>query len=284
MNSSTSYYLVLLITGTFSVGITTSFLVKILLTQYLEKPVLEKMKFTPQVNRIFLIPFSGLVIVFGVGYFWNFSYGFLILFFIFLILFLKKKWPGWKKNIILRGKQDKLNQLFPTTLGMAIQALKTGQTLPQVIEYLSRECPQPLKEEMIIVCAEMNLGSSAEQALTKMAQRFPDFQEFHQFLESYMISRQTGANLTHLLQVLLEGMDEKNRILRKMDAMTAQARLSGLLMGLLPFLLGVVFFFMDPGLITPLFTNKIGWAILLLASVLETIGFLWINQLLRLEI
>ncbi len=100
------------------------------------------------------------------------------------------------------------------------------------------------------------MGSSAEQSLSKMAERFPDFSEFYQFLESYRISRQTGANLTRLLEFLLEGMEEKNRILRKMEAMTAQARLSGLLMGILPLLLGLVFFMMDPDLITPLFTER----------------------------
>jgi Flp pilus assembly protein TadB len=56
------------------------------------------------------------------------------------------------------------------------------------------------------------------------------------------------------------------------------------MVGLLPFFLAFVFFLMDPNLITPLFTQKIGWAILLLACVFETIGFAWIRQLLRLEV
>jgi tight adherence protein B len=180
--------------------------------------------------------------------------------------------------------QAKMSELFPQALGMCIQALKTGQTVPQVLDYLSHECPQPLKTEITAVCVEMNLGLSAEAALTKMAQRFPDFPEFHQFLESYKISRQTGANLTHLLEVLLEGMEEKNRILRKMNAMTSQARLSGIVMGLLPVMLGFIFFVMDPSLMTPLFTTMRGWGILFLAAILEGIGFMWIRQLLRLEI
>lgn len=199
-------------------------------------------------------------------------------------------WYGFQKGPVLRKKYDlrkrleKMNAVFPQTLGMAVQALKTGQTVPQVLDYLSRECPPPLKDELAQVCMEMDLGNSAETALSKMAERFPDFTEFHQFLESYKISRQTGANLTHLLEVLLEGMEEKNRLLRKMEAMTAQARLSGILMGLLPFLLAFVFFLMDPELMTPLFTQKTGWAILLLALVLEGIGFAWIRQLLQLEV
>ncbi len=177
-----------------------------------------------------------------------------------------------------------MRELFPQALGMFIQALKTGQTVPQVLEYLSNELPQPLRQEFSLVCMEMNLGLSAEEALSKMNEKYPDFSEFGRFLESYKISRQTGANLTHLLQVLLNGMEEKNRLLRKMNAMTSQAKLSGLVMGLLPFLLGLVFFVMDPSLMVPLVTTPGGWGILCAAAVLESIGFLWIRQLLRLEI
>jgi tight adherence protein B len=195
-----------------------------------------------------------------------------------------RKGPGLRKKYETKKRLEKIKDVFGQSLGMAIQALKTGQTVPQVLEYLSRECPSPLKEELAQVCGEMDLGNSAETALSKMAERFPGFTEFHQFLESYKISRQTGANLTHLLEVLLEGLEEKNRLLRKMEAMTAQARLSGTLMGMLPFLLAFVFFIMDPNLMTPLFTSPIGWAILLLAALLEAIGFLWIRQLLQLEV
>jgi Flp pilus assembly protein TadB len=54
-------------------------------------------------------------------------------------------------------------------------------------------------------------------------------------------------------------------------------------MGSLPFFLGLVFFILDPTMMTPLFTEKLGWGILLAAVLLESIGFLWIRQLLRLE-
>jgi tight adherence protein B len=201
-----------------------------------------------------------------------------------VIWYAKEKGPKFFIDYHKNKIQIQMSDLFPQTLGMCIQALKTGQTIPQVLEYLSHECSQPLRTEIATVCTEMSLGLSAEAALDKMAERFPNFSEFHQFLESYKITRQTGANLTHMLQVLLDGMEEKSRIIRKMNAMTSQARLSGLVMGLLPFMLGLVFFVMDPSLMTPLITTKAGWAILFLASILEGIGFLWIRQLLRLEI
>jgi len=201
-----------------------------------------------------------------------------------LKLNLSNRFTSWKRKLDSRNKIVKMREVFPQTLGMTVQALKTGQTVPQVLEYVSREGPSPLREEWVMVCSEMSLGLSAEEALFNMTQRFSEFSELFPFLESYRISRQTGANLTQLWQALLDGIEEKNRILRKMEAMTAQARLSGLLMGILPVLLAAVFFFMDPSLMAPLFTEKAGWAILLTAFFLETLGFLWIRQLLRLEV
>lgn len=227
---------------------------------------------------------AGIIISLIICFLVDTSLGIFLLVVCIFIFFAKEKVPKLIKNHEKNKIQSKMSELFPQALGMCIQALKTGQTVPQILEYLSRECPQPLQNEIASVCAEMALGLSAEAALSKMGERFPGFSEFHQFLESYKMSRQTGANLTHLLQVLVDGMEEKNRILRKMNAMTAQAKLSGMVMGLLPFILGLIFFVMDPSLMTPLFTQKAGWAILLLAAILESIGFLWIRQLLRVEI
>ncbi|HVZ81392.1 MAG TPA: type II secretion system F family protein [bacterium] len=195
------------------------------------------------------------------------------------------KWgPRWKMGWDLSRRSQVIEDLFPQSLGMAIQALKTGQTIPQTLLYLSEETPAPLADEWKRVCSEIELGSSPEDALSQMALRLRGLDPVQRFVEAYRISRRTGANLTRLLEVLLDGMEEKARILRRMKAMTAQARLSGLLMGSLPFFLGAVFFLMDPTMMMPLFTDKLGWGILLAAVLLESAGFLWIRQLLRLEV
>jgi len=227
----------------------------------------------------FLIPGAAGFLSICFGWFW---------FSAFLIFGLA--WMGWryfpsfKSKWRLKKKIEKMNDLFPQTLGMAVQALKAGQTIPQVLEYLSKESPAPLREEWKQVCNQIDLGSSAEQALAQMGERYPSFSDFNQFLQSYKISRRTGANLTHLLEVLLEGTETRNRLFRKMDSMTAQARLSGFLMGLLPFLLAFVFFTMDPTILRPLVEQKAGWGILVLSFLMELMGFLWIRQLLRIEI
>ncbi|MGH7739623.1 MAG: type II secretion system F family protein [bacterium] len=196
----------------------------------------------------------------------------------------RKRLPKLRFKIQEGQKLEKMRELFPSAVGMAVQALKAGQTMPQVMEYLAQEGAEPFREEWKKVRAEMEWGASAEDALIHLGDRYPQFSDFHQFLRAYQISRHTGADLTRLLEVLLEGIETRSRLSRKMDAMTAQAKLSGWLMGLLPFLLLIVFFFMDPSLLKPLVTQKAGWGILALSALMETMGFLWIRQLLRVEL
>jgi tight adherence protein B len=287
MNPASFKILLIPLSGALSIGFLGYFLADHSLAifpkvrnQFLKFP---KPAMASQLTRAQKIMALGLLLGLSIMALEDFFTGLLILLMAVLCGYGLEKGPGLLKKRQLGKRQGQLAEVFPQALGMSIQALKTGQTMPQVLAYLSREAPAVLRGELTLVCAEMDMGSSAEQALSKMGERFPEFSEFSQFLESYKISRQTGANLTHLLEVLLEGMEEKSRILRKMGAMTAQARLSGLLMGCLPFLLGLVFFLMDPNLMEPLFTDKAGWAILMLAAVMETIGFLWIRQLLQVE-
>ncbi len=69
-----------------------------------------------------------------------------------------EKGPGFMKNRRLGKRKSQLGEVFPQALGMSIQALKTGQTVPQVLDYLSREAPAPLREELSLVCAEIEHG------------------------------------------------------------------------------------------------------------------------------
>jgi len=189
----------------------------------------------------------------------------------------------WRENRKRRKTIEAVGEVFPQALEIAIQALKAGQTVAQTLEYLSQEAAPPLRDEFALVCREMAWGTDAEEALGRLAQRVPQ-PDIARFQESYRLSRQTGANLTHLLQTLLEGMEERNRLSRRMESMTAQARLSGLLMGSLPIFLIVILFLMDPLLMAPLFTTFLGWGILAVAALLETIGFIWIRGLMMAEV
>jgi tight adherence protein B len=189
---------------------------------------------------------------------------------------------SWSDRRARARRLEAAQDVFPQSLEIAIQALRAGQTLPQTLEYLSEESAPPLREEFAAMVREMAWGSSAEQAIAHFAERVPST-DVARFRECYRLSRQTGANLAQLLQTLCNGMEERHRLARRMTSMTAQARLSGILMGCLPFFMVVILTVMDPALMSPLFTTLRGYAILGAAALLEVGGFLWIRSLMVLE-
>ena len=225
--------------------------------------------------------------VFALGFiFWMIRYpleGVLLLSGTVVLVVLLKKFPRWRKNRMEQDRRRRCLEVFPQALEMTVQTLQVGQTLPQAVSYLSREAPQPLRDEFAVVSMEMELGSSPEDALSKLAVRL-DHPDLSRFLEAYRFSRRAGANLVHLYQTQLEGIEESHRLLRRLDSMTAQARLSGLMMGSLPVMLLAVLFVMDSDLLVPLFKYPAGWAVLAVAVLLETLGFLWIQKLLKVEV
>jgi len=199
-----------------------------------------------------------------------------------LALFLGRRLPTWRRARLEEEHQRRCLELFPQALEMTVQTLEVGQTLPPAIATLAKECPSPLREEFATVSLEMGLGASTEDALGKLSQRI-SHPDLHRFVDAYRLSRLSGANLARLYRVQLEGIEERHRLLRRLDSLTAQARLSGLLMGCLPLFLLLVLSVMDPELLQPLFTRPAGWAVLSLAMTLEILGFLWIKKLLNVE-
>jgi tight adherence protein B len=194
-----------------------------------------------------------------------------------------QRWPLWRKRRVEKERRLQCLEVFPQALEMTVQTLQVGQTLSQAIVYLSKEAPAPLREEFVALSLEMELGASPEDALAKFAQRF-NHPDITRFLEAYRLSRRAGANLVHLYKIQLDGIEERHRLMRRLDSMTAQARLSGLLMGALPFFLLAVLFVMDADLLRPLVAYPAGWAVLLVAAGLETLGFLWIQKLMQVDL
>lgn len=200
-----------------------------------------------------------------------------------VVYLLSRRFPAWRRERLASDRRRRCQEAFPQALEMTVQTLQVGQTLPQAIQYLAKESPVPLRDEFASLAAEMALGASTEEALVKFA-RSMDHPDANRFLEAYRLSRRSGANLVHLYRTQLEGIEERHRLLRRLDSMTAQARLSGLLMGLLPVFLLVILFVMDPDLLRPLVELPAGWAVLALAVFLEAIGFFWIRRLLKVDL
>ena len=243
---------------------------------------LPKVRFAP--HRI-LVPFiaSALLVLLVLWMKDHLGAAFFLIMTCVLAYLTARRLPLWRKKRAEKERRLRCLEAFPQALEMTVQVLQVGQTLSQAIVYLAKEAPAPLHEEFASLSLEMELGASPEDALAKFAQKY-NHPDITQFLEAYRLSRRAGANLVHLYKVQLEGIEDRHRWMRRLDSMTAQARLSGLMMGALPIFLLAVLFVMDADLLRPLVATPAGWAVLGVAAGLETLGFLWIQKLIRVEL
>jgi tight adherence protein B len=98
------------------------------------------------------------------------------------------------------------------------------------------------------------------------------------------IQREVGGNLAELLQTVAETMVERGRMAGEVKALTAEGRISGVIMGLLPLGLGLFMFTAAPDYIHALFASAMGWAMVVGSAVMGLAGFAWIQKIIKIEV
>lgn len=162
-------------------------------------------------------------------------------------------------------------------------SLKSGYSFPQGIELVTREMPAPIAEEFHQVLVEMNLGGSAEEALVNLTKRVPSY-DLDLVTTALVIQRQVGGNLAEVLENIVHTIRERIRILGEVRSRTAQARMSGYVIGLMPlFMMGAIFV-LNPAYIKELFASPLGVMMLGVALFMEVVGFLVMKRLVAIEV
>jgi tight adherence protein B len=98
------------------------------------------------------------------------------------------------------------------------------------------------------------------------------------------IQREVGGNLAELLQTVAETMVQRSRLRGEVKALTAEGRISGVIMGLLPVGLGLFMFTASPGYIDDLFSSVVGWSMVIGSAVMAGVGFAWIQKIIKIEV
>jgi tight adherence protein B len=143
--------------------------------------------------------------------------------------------------------------------------------------------PDPVADEFRIMSDELTFGVSFEEALRHLMARVstPDVRFFATAL---MIQKETGGNLSEVLDGLQKTIRERFRILGQVKTLTAQGKLSGLIVGGLPIVLCVFIYFANPGYMHPLFSQRMGHWMLGTGVGLQVLGVLMINKIVRIKV
>ncbi|MGH9008382.1 MAG: type II secretion system F family protein [Acidimicrobiia bacterium] len=172
---------------------------------------------------------------------------------------------------------------LPDTLNLLSGSLRAGYSFLQGLEAVAQETSDPMARELRRVLAEARLGRPLEDALADVAVRM-ESNDFDWSVLAIRIQREVGGNLAELLQTVAETMVERSRLRGEVKALTAEGRISGIIMGLLPVGLGLFMFTASPDYIDDLFSSVTGWAMVVGSVVMAIAGFGWIQKIIKIEV
>lgn len=189
--------------------------------------------------------------------------------------------------LVLQAKKRKRTRRFeaqlPDTLDLITGALRSGMAFTGALQLVAEESPDPIGKEFMIVFEEHRLGLDLQEAFEKMTQRV-DTRELQLFVAAVILQRETGGNLGEILEGSAEIIRDRFRILGDVRTITAQARMSGLILVLLPIVMALCLSFVAPEYMQTLTADKLGHSIICGAIGLQIVGILAIRRIINIKV
>jgi len=177
------------------------------------------------------------------------------------------------------------------TLNLWVNALRSGYSVLQAMEAIAAELPPPVSVEFERVVQEVRLGLTLSQALANMLRRVPS-EDLDLVVTAVNIQREVGGNLAEVLDTISFTIRERVRIKGEIRTLTAQGRLSGWVISLLPLVLAFVLFGINPGYMSELWVREdpiilgipCGWMVIAGALILMAVGIYAIQRIVDIEV
>ena len=177
----------------------------------------------------------------------------------------------------------KFDEQLTDALGTMSNALRAGFSISQAFESVAESDMHPISDEFALLLQQMRVGMSFDDALASLEKRI-ESDDLALVVMSIDIARKTGGNLTEIFDRISDTIRSRMRIERKVRTLTAQGRLQGLIVSLMPFLLCVVMTMMKPGMMILFLTSANGIACLAVASAMVLVGWLIIRKIVTIKV
>ena len=189
-------------------------------------------------------------------------------------IYLKRAWSNRIKEL---DSQVEESMIYMSN------SFKANPALPDAIQDVINSMGPPLTQELSVLLKEYKLGTPLDTALINMQQRVPS-RNLQLAVSALIIGRTVGGNIPKILEDIASTIRESFRLERVIDTQTAQGKMQAWVMGLMPAVVVMMFYLMDPELITPLFETLPGYAILAVAALLNVIGVVFILKIVRIQV
>jgi tight adherence protein B len=177
----------------------------------------------------------------------------------------------------------RFEEQFPEALDLLSRAVRAGHAFATAMGMVASEGPDPIGPEFRKTFDEQNFGLPLKEALNNLSSRVP-LLDVKFFVTAVLIQRETGGNLSEILENLATVVRERFKVLRQVRVHTAHGRFTGYVLVALPAALAITLMFINPEHMSLLFTERMGHVMLTVAVVLQVIGFIWIKRVVKIEV
>jgi tight adherence protein B len=178
---------------------------------------------------------------------------------------------------------NKFEEMFPEALDLISRAIRAGHAFSAGMKMVADEMSEPVGPEFRKAFEEQNFGLPLKESLNNLADRMP-LLDVRFFATAVLIQRETGGNLSEILDNLANVVRERFKIRRQVRVHTAHGRFTGYVLLGLPAFLALALSFINPDHMELLFKDPIGQALIIAAIVMQTAGWIWIKQVIKIEV
>ena len=196
-----------------------------------------------------------------------------------LAAFAPFAWLKRKRSTRLK----KFEEQFPEALDILSRAIRAGHAFQTALGMAADEMPSPVGPELKKTFDQQNFGLPLREALNELSQRVAIL-DVRFFVTAILIQRETGGNLSEILDNLAHVVRERFKIQRQVRVHTAHGRFTGYVLLALPAFLAVALSMINFDHMQPLFNEHMGQVMLVGAIVLQAIGYVWIRQVIKIEV
>jgi tight adherence protein B len=191
--------------------------------------------------------------------------------------------PWWRVAKRRRERIGRIERQFPEALDLMGRAMRAGHAFPTAVKMVGDEMAEPLGRDFRILFDEMNYGVPANDALQHLAERVP-VPDVSYFVVAVMIQRESGGNLAELLDKIATIVRERLKLLGEIRTLSAEGRLSALILTALPFCVALMVNLVNPKFMAVLWTDPAGVRMVGVALFMMVMGILWMRRIIRIRV
>lgn len=184
--------------------------------------------------------------------------------------------------LLVRRSRKKRQELFMKQLGQSLaimsNSIKSGYSFQQAMQSIANDMQPPISTEFSKTIREMHYGVSLEDALNHLVERVQN-KDLALLISAVITSSQVGSNLSEIIDTISVTIKDRAKIRDDVRNLSAQGRISGLIIGLLPIIICLMLMLANPTYVMQFFDDDIGKIMIVVGIVLELIGFMVINKI-----